>query len=36
MDGQVYGGRRDPFDVVLLGRGGGAKVYQRYEGNRKA
>lgn len=36
MDGEVYGGRRDPFDVLLLARGGGARVYQRYEGNRKA
>jgi len=36
MDGEVYGGRRDPYDVLLLARGGGARVYQRYEGNRKA
>ena len=36
MDGEVYGGRRDPYDVFLLARGGGARVYQRYEGNRKA
>jgi hypothetical protein len=36
MDGEVYGGRRDPYDVLLLARGGGARVYQRYEGNRKS
>ena len=36
MDGKVYGDRRDPFDVLLLARDGSAKVYQRYEGNRKA
>ncbi|HYF42624.1 MAG TPA: DUF411 domain-containing protein [Ramlibacter sp.] len=36
MDGKVYGGRQDPYDVVLLGRGGGSSVYQRYPGNRKA
>lgn len=36
MDGEVYGGRRDPYEVLLLARGGGARVYQRYEGNRKS
>lgn len=35
MDGKVYGDRRDPYDVMLLARDGSAKVYQRYEGNRK-
>jgi hypothetical protein len=34
MDGPAYGGRRHPFDVVLLDKGGAAKVYQRYEANR--
>ena len=36
MDAPIYGDRRDPYDVLLLGRDGGAKVYQRYEGNRKS
>lgn len=35
MDGAVYEGRRDSFDVMLLARGGGASVYRHYEGNRK-
>lgn len=31
MDGEVYGGRRDPYDVLLLtAGGGGASVYQAY------
>jgi Predicted metal-binding protein len=34
MDGPAYGGRRDAYDVVLLTRDGGAKVYQHYEGNK--
>lgn len=34
MDGQAYGNRRDPYDVLLLGRDGGSRVYQAYEGNR--
>jgi len=36
MDAPIYGGRRDAFDVLLLARDGTAKVYQHYEGNRKA
>jgi len=32
MDGKIYGDRKDAFDVVLLTRDGGARVYQRYEG----
>jgi len=36
MDGQAYGGRRDSYDVLLLARDGSSKVYQHYEGNRKA
>jgi hypothetical protein len=34
MDGPTYGGRKHPFDVVLLEKGGSAKVYQRYEGTK--
>jgi len=30
MDGPVYKGRRDPYDVLLLDRSGGAKVYAQY------
>jgi hypothetical protein len=30
MDGAVYNGRKDPYDVLLLARGGGARVYQAY------
>lgn len=30
MDGPVYGGRRDPYDVLLLKRGGGHQVYASY------
>jgi hypothetical protein len=30
MDGEVYGGRKDPYDVLLLARGGGARVFQAY------
>lgn len=32
MDGPVYGDRKDAFDVLLLTRDGGAKVFQRYAG----
>jgi hypothetical protein len=35
MDDPAYGGRKDPFDVLLLAKDGSSKVYQRYEGNRK-
>jgi len=34
MDGAVYGDRRDPYDVLLVSRDGGTRVYQSY--NRKA
>lgn len=30
MDGPVYGGRRDPYDVLLIGRDGSARVFQSY------
>jgi hypothetical protein len=30
MDGPVYGGRRDPFDVLLIARDGRSTVYQSY------
>ncbi|NCT82483.1 MAG: DUF411 domain-containing protein [Comamonadaceae bacterium] len=30
MDGPVYGGRKDPYDVLLLAKDGGASVYQTY------
>ena len=30
MDGEVYGDRRDPYDVLLLGADGSAKPYQSY------
>lgn len=30
MDGPAYGGVRDPYDVLLIGRHGEASVYQSY------
>ena len=30
MDGAVYGGRKDPYDVLLLARDGSATVYRAY------
>lgn len=30
MDGPVYGGRQDPYDVVLVLKGGSSRVYQSY------
>jgi hypothetical protein len=30
MDGPEYGGRRDPYDVLLVARDGSARVYQAY------
>lgn len=30
MDGPEYGGRKDPYDVLLLERGGEAHVYHAY------
>ncbi|MEJ5989079.1 DUF411 domain-containing protein [Ramlibacter sp. PS3R-8] len=34
MDGAVYGGRKDSFDVLLLAKDGTSKIYQRYEGKK--
>lgn len=30
MDGPAYGGRRDPYEVLLIGRDGSAQVFARY------
>ena len=30
MDGEIYGGRRDPYDVLLVLKNGGTKVYASY------
>lgn len=30
MDGPVYGGRQDPYDVLLLDSAGGSSVYRAY------
>jgi hypothetical protein len=30
MDGPEYGGRRDPYDVLLVKRDGSSSVYQSY------
>lgn len=30
MDGASYGDRKDPFDVVLISRSGGTRVYHSY------
>jgi hypothetical protein len=30
MDGAIYGDRKDPFDVVLISRSGGTRVYHSY------
>jgi hypothetical protein len=30
MDGPEYGGRKDPYDVLLVGRDGKAAAYQSY------
>jgi hypothetical protein len=30
MDDPVYGGRQDPYDVLLVQRDGTARVYQSY------
>jgi hypothetical protein len=30
MDGAIYGERKDPYDVLLVSRSGGTRVYQSY------
>ena len=30
MDAPIYGGRKDPYDVLLVLRDGGSRVYQSY------
>lgn len=30
MDGPVYGGRKDAYEVLLMTKDGGTRVYQRY------
>jgi len=30
MDGPAYGGRKDPYEVLLLAKDGSARVYQTY------
>ena len=30
MDGAVYAGRRDPYDVLLVARDGGTRVFSSY------
>ena len=30
MDGEVYGGRQDPYDVLLILKDGSTRVYQSY------
>jgi hypothetical protein len=33
MDGPAYGGRRDPYDVLLVARDASARVFKRYPGS---
>lgn len=35
MDGEVYGGRKDSYEVLLLARDGSASVFSRYQGNKE-
>lgn len=30
MDGAIYQGRKDPYDVLLVAKGGATSIYQRY------
>ncbi len=34
MDGGLYGNRKDPYSVMLLGKDASATIYQRYEGSK--
>lgn len=36
MDGAAYGNRRDPYDVLLVARDGGTKVFNSYHRSPKA
>ena len=36
MDGTVYGNRRDPYDVLLVARGGSTKVFSSYNKSKVA
>jgi hypothetical protein len=36
MDGKVYGDRKDAYQVLLITRDGGARVFQAYPGNKRA
>lgn len=33
MDTAGYGGKKNPYDVILVARGGGGTVYQSYKGS---
>ena len=35
MDGKAYGDRKDAYQVMLLTRDGGARVFQSYPGNKR-
>lgn len=35
MDGEVYGGRKDTYEVLLLARDGSATVFSRYQANKE-
>ena len=30
MDGAIYQGRKDPYDVLLVAKGGATSIYQSY------
>ena len=30
MDGDIYQGRKDPFDVLLIAKNGSTRIYQSY------
>jgi len=34
MDGAIYQGRKDAYNVMLLSKDGGATIYQQYEGSK--